>query len=96
MGRRLAHIRGHATFSAEKEITMDKLREKLAELEHDQWMAWAKEIQKSESINKERSDRWDDLFVSYDKLPEESKDQDREWADKVIKIVTDFLQGEIK
>jgi len=63
------------------------LREKLADLEHKQWKHWAKGILKEENISKERERRWEKDFVSYKDLPEKTKDFDREWADKVIKIV---------
>ena len=65
----------------------DEILEKLADLEHKQWMAWAKDILKSEDINKERAERWKKLFVPYKDLSEEMKELDREWARKVKKIV---------
>ncbi len=65
-----------------------KLIEELAELEHDQWMKWAKDILKSEDITEERAKRWKkESFKSYKDLSEEQKDMDREWAEKVMKIV---------
>jgi hypothetical protein len=64
------------------------IREELADLEHKQWMEWAKSIMKSEDISKERAERWKkECFKPYSKLSEEMKDMDREWADKVLKIV---------
>ncbi len=61
--------------------------ERLAELEHDQWTAWAKEISKTEKIKPKRKARWKKLFVPYAKLPAKAKDQDRKWAQKVIDIM---------
>lgn len=63
--------------------------EKLADLEHQQWMLWAKDILKSEKINEERAKRWKDLFIDYKDLSEEMKDKDREWARKAYKIIKD-------
>jgi hypothetical protein len=65
----------------------DDVIEELAALEHDQWMGWAKDILESEQINKERVERWQELFIPYDELTEEMKEKDREWARKALKIV---------
>ena len=65
-----------------------ELIEELAELEHKQWMSWAKDILKTEDITKERADRWKkNSFKSYKDLSEEQKETDREWAEKVLKII---------
>lgn len=76
----------------------DDLLEKLASLEHDQWFCWAKDIIKSESISEERAKRWkEECFKPYEELSEEMKEYDREWARKVLNIVTksdkDLLQN---
>ncbi|MFH0917022.1 MAG: hypothetical protein V1912_11350 [bacterium] len=63
------------------------LREPLAALEHEQWMAWAQSIMQSEEISKDRTGRWTDLMVSYTALTEREKDQDRKWADRVLTIL---------
>jgi hypothetical protein len=69
------------------------LIEELSDLEHEQWMGWAKDILKSEDITKERSDRWEeDSFKPYSELTEEQKDMDREWAEKVLKIVKKYME----
>ena len=65
----------------------DDVVEKLAALEHDQWMDWAKNILETEEITAERAERWKDLFIPYNELSEEMKELDREWARKVLKIV---------
>lgn len=65
----------------------NELIEKLAELEHQQWMSWADSILKTEKISSGRINRWEKLFVDYRYLTEESKEQDREWARKVLKII---------
>jgi hypothetical protein len=63
-------------------------REALAELEHEQWMKWSLDIVTVEKISPERLLRWNDLWIPYNMLTEEEKDQDRIWADKVIQIIT--------
>ena len=65
----------------------EELIEKLAALEHEQWMQWAKDILKTEDIKKERAERWAELFVPYDELTEEMKEEDRKWARKVLSIL---------
>jgi hypothetical protein len=62
--------------------------EKLAELEHEQWMKWAKDILETEDITEERSKRWKkESFKPYKDLTEEQKDMDREWAKKAYNII---------
>lgn len=68
-------------------------REVLAELEHDQWIAWSKNIAETENITPARLERWKTLWVPYSTLTEAQKDQDREWADKVLNIVTPTPTG---
>ncbi len=68
-----------------------KIIEELAELEHEQWEEWSKDISKKEDISKERLDRWKKYWVDYNKLKEDVKDDDREWAEKVLKIIGDYL-----
>ena len=75
----------------------NEMREELADLEHEQWMKWAKDIIKSEDISKDRKERWEkECFKPYSKLSNEMKDFDREWADKVIKIFNKYNKVEKK
>ncbi len=67
------------------------LRERLAELEHEQWMAWAKSLMRTEKIDPDRRFRWESLFIPYEDLSEAQKDLDREWADKVLAIVAEGI-----
>lgn len=65
-----------------------KVLEELSDLEHAQWMSWAKDIAKTEKINPERLKRWkEDMFKPYGELPEEEKDKDREIAMMVLKVL---------
>lgn len=60
--------------------------ERLSEIEHRQWVTWAKKIIETEpNISKERIERWQKLFVNYSDLPEEFKEYDREWARLVLR-----------
>jgi bifunctional non-homologous end joining protein LigD len=67
--------------------TEKELLEELSELEHEQWMKWSKDVAKKEDISPERLERWKEYWKPYDKLPEDVKDDDREWAEKVLKLV---------
>ena len=70
----------------------DELRERLAELEHEQWMAWSKHLAETEQLNPERLASWKPMWVPYAQLTEEQKEQDREWADKVLAIVANAAE----
>ena len=67
-----------------KRKSYKQLIEWLADLEHQQWMAWSKNIVNSEKISEDRMDRWAGLWKPYNKLTVEQKEQDREWAEKII------------
>jgi len=67
---------------------MDKaIFEKLAALQHEAWMAWAKSLIAKEAVNQEIVDRWQQYLVPYDQLAEMAKDMDREFARKVLGIL---------
>lgn len=66
----------------------ERLVEKLAALEHEQWVAWATTMMEKEPlISKERKERWRGLLISFGLLTEEQKEQDRKWARKAAEIV---------
>ncbi len=71
-------------------------RELLAELEHEQWIVWSKDIAATEDIKSKRAMRWEKLWRPYSELTESEKDQDREWADKAIAILHDRITRFIK
>jgi hypothetical protein len=59
-----------------------ELLERLAELEHEQWVAWSRAV--AGEVSAERRRRWQECWVPYAELPEEVKELDREWARKVL------------
>lgn len=68
-------------------ITKEELREKLSELEHEQWSHWTKYF--LENLTPENISRWSkQIETLYKDLSESEKDSDREWADKVLSIVS--------
>lgn len=65
---------------------MNTLIDRIAEIEHRQWMQWAKTLlEKEPGISEERRKRWESLFVDFDELSEEWKEYDREWARHVLR-----------
>lgn len=71
---------------------IENIREKLAELEHLQWIDWSRNIATTEKISEERLERWSKLWRPYENLSEEEKDQDRKYADEVLKVVVEKIE----
>ena len=67
-----------------------ELIEKLAELEHEQWLSWARAVWDEVSV--ERREKWSPSMVPYAELSEGAKDQDREWARKAAEIAGSFFE----
>ncbi len=65
---------------------MGDILEALAEIEHDQWVSWSKDIAENEAISPARLKRWKALWIPYKDLPEETKESDREWARRVLRL----------
>jgi hypothetical protein len=66
----------------------EEMIEKLASLEHEQWVYWSQQIAKVENISPDRLTRWKTLWVPYNRLPEDAKEHDRSWARKVVDLIT--------
>ncbi len=62
------------------------LLEALSDLEHQQWIKWAKSIIDSEPIIEARKQRWLTMMVDYKDLPDNIQEYDREWARKVMAL----------
>jgi len=68
------------------------LIERLAMLEHEQWMNWSKTLQMKEKLSDECVTRWVKLWIPYSKLPDDIKEQDRTYAYEVLdKAVIPFM-----
>jgi len=63
-------------------MTGQELLERLAELEHEQWVAWSRAV--AAEVSEERRRRWQECWVPYAELPEGVKELDRAWARKVL------------
>jgi hypothetical protein len=73
-----------------------KLIDRLAEIEHKQWMQWAKTLlEKEPNISQDRKDRWATLMVPYEQLSEEWKEYDREWARHVLREIRLILEEDV-
>lgn len=80
-----------------------EIREKLSELEHEQWIEWSKSLAnllekvtgniKHAEFNKASTEllakihSWEKNWKPYAELDEATKDFDRKWADKIIQEV---------
>lgn len=63
-----------------------ELIDRLAEIEHRQWISWAKKLIETEpGLSKDRKDRWLKLFCPYSELSDEWKEYDREWARHMLR-----------
>ena len=67
-----------------------ELIEKLADLEHKQWIKWSKALVQIKQVPIERELRWKKLWIPYSALSEELKEEDRVWARKVLKILKEL------
>jgi hypothetical protein len=62
------------------------LRDRLAELEHQQWSHWTSYM--LDNLNPENPERWRiQLNTPYIMLSSKEKEGDIEWADKILKIL---------
>jgi hypothetical protein len=69
-----------------------KMLEKTSALEHEQWIQWSKQIAATETISPDRLARWKTLWIPYEELTEEQKEQDRVWARKAIQIFNEYSE----
>jgi len=65
----------------------ETIREKLANLEHQQWSHWTKYLLLEKHDDKDRETWLWQMKTPYDELSEKEKNSDRKWADKVIKLI---------
>lgn len=70
------------------EIKKKRLREKLAELEHEQWAHWTGYM--LDNLTDENIERWRrQIDTPYVELSKQEKKSDRVWADKVIELIAE-------
>lgn len=67
-------------------IVLDRIFEKLAELEHKQWIHWTRYM--LDNLTTENIDRWKkQIETPYAELSEKEKESDRDWAKKVLDLI---------
>lgn len=67
--------------------------DRLARLEHAQWVQWSQSIAREEKLTGDRLARWKTMWVPYDELPDDVKEQDRVWARKVLATLDQVTKG---
>jgi len=66
------------------------LREKLAELEHQQWAHWTRYM--LDNLTPQNVERWrQQIDIPYANLSDTEKESDRQWADKVLALLEDEM-----
>jgi hypothetical protein len=64
-----------------------RLRERLAALEHEQWAHWTRYM--LDHLTDENIERWRrQLDTPYEGLSDQEKQSDREWADRVLALLS--------
>lgn len=89
------YIKPKHTKGKPSKLRENSLLEKLAELEHKQWIRWSVEIAHNENISQKRMDRWFECWKDYKYLPEKVKNHDRKWARKAISLIEKEVLGAI-
>ncbi len=67
-----------------------QLREQLADLEHQQWMAWTQHLAATETLTTARLARWQAQWQPYPALSDAAKEKDRVFADRVLALLEEF------
>ena len=67
----------------EAAVQEPELLERLAAIEHEQWIEWSRTIAQ-EGLTPERIARWAGFWRPYEELDEPTKNYDRKWARKVL------------
>ena len=72
-------------------MTKNSLREKLADLEHQQWRHWTGYMILKWSVKNCR--KWSkQILTPYSELTEKEKDSDRKWADKSLALFRKIIE----
>ncbi|KKL85432.1 hypothetical protein LCGC14_1954850 [marine sediment metagenome] len=80
----------------EEKIKMENTREKIADLEHQQWESWSRYVSENNVLPTELIKKWAKNWKPYSNLDEKTKDSDRIWADKVIEVFVELIEERIK
>jgi hypothetical protein len=72
---------------------LDETEEIIAEILHNIWIEWSKELTETESLSDERIKKWSGLWIPYAKLSEGTKGEDRVFAKRVINLDRTVKEG---
>lgn len=64
--------------------------DRFAEVAHRLWTYWSQHIAEEEDISQDRLDRWENLWIPYPDLSEESQEKDRELVQRFIAEKPDY------
>lgn len=64
-----------------------KTLDTIAEIKHQLWVKWSKDVVSTEKLSNDQIKHWKKSWKSYDNLPEEAKEEYREWAEKILTLV---------
>jgi len=67
----------------------------LSALIHDQWCEWSRNIALRENLSGERLERWDKLWVPYERLSDEEKAKDQEYSLKFLNGIKDNVLKDV-
>lgn len=79
-----------------KNKEFNELIEKLANIEHVQWMTWSEATATSTLSREELTSKWKLYWMAYEELPEETKEKDRIWARIIFENVLDTFSCSCK
>lgn len=88
------YIEVHSALSDQDRL---EIIEKLAEIEHEAWMSWAKSVESE--ISEERKNKFSEKMVPFDQLDESSKEVSRSWAEEMVDAIEPLLDksgGKVK
>lgn len=66
--------------------------ETLAEVEHRQWMHWSQHVAEEHDLPDELLEKWEENWVPYEELEEETKESDRKWALEAMDAIEDVAE----
>ena len=69
----------------------DEVLERLASLEHDQWVSWSQAI--ASKVDGQTAARWASKWVPYEELSQEAQEEDREWARQAQRVMAGSKVG---
>ena len=83
-----ARIKKHTESLLNFKKDIDPTTEKIAEILHNIWIEWSREVASTETISQERVNRWMAQWTPYENLTEKVKDQDRVYAARIVNLDT--------